>query len=87
MSDRFWQSASIVTGLTPLCPLSGGGGEAHAFEAGEVDATGVASKGRLASVEDMDGIEIRTAMRPFNILITLNSESPHLGISRSVKPS
>ena len=27
----------------------------------------------------MDGIEIRTAMRPSNILITLNSESPHLG--------
>lgn len=51
----------------------------NAFKAGEVDATGVASKDRLASVEDMDGIEIRTAMRPSNILITLNSESPHLG--------
>lgn len=51
----------------------------NAFKAGEVHATGVASKDRLASVEDMDGIEIRTAMRPSNILITLNSESPHLG--------
>ena len=51
----------------------------NAFKAGEIDATGVASKDRLASVEDMDGIEIRTAMRPSNILITLNSESPHLG--------
>lgn len=51
----------------------------NAFKAGEVDATGVASKDRLASVEDMDGIEIRTAMRPSNILITLNRESPHLG--------
>ncbi|CCE53885.1 MAG: ABC transporter family substrate-binding protein [Corynebacterium casei] len=51
----------------------------NAFKAGEVDATGVASKDRLASVEDMDGIEIRTAIRPSNILITLNSESPHLG--------
>ena len=51
----------------------------NAFKAGEIDATGVASKDRLASVEDMDGTEIRTAMRPSNILITLNSESPHLG--------
>ena len=51
----------------------------NAFKAGEVDATGVATKDRLASVEDMDGIEIRTAMRPSNILITLNSESPKLG--------
>ena len=51
----------------------------NAFKAGEVDATAVASKDRLASVEDMEGIEIRTAMRPSNFLITLNSESPHLG--------
>ncbi|HLR48497.1 MAG TPA: ABC transporter family substrate-binding protein [Corynebacterium sp.] len=51
----------------------------NAFKAGEVDATGVASKERLAAVEDMDGIEIRTAMRPSNFLITLNSESPKLG--------
>jgi peptide/nickel transport system substrate-binding protein len=51
----------------------------NAFKAGEVDATGVASKDRLAAVEDMDGIEIRTAMDPSNIFIALNSESPHLG--------
>ena len=51
----------------------------NAFRAGEIDATGVASKERLASIDGMEDIEIRTSLRPFNALMTLNSEAPNLG--------
>ena len=45
----------------------------NAFKAGEIDATGVGNKDRLAAVKDMNDIEIRTAMMPSNSLIVLNS--------------
>ena len=47
----------------------------NAFKAGEIDATGVGNKERLAAVKDMQGIEIRTAMAPSNSLIVLNSKN------------
>lgn len=47
----------------------------NAFKAGEIDATGVGNKERLAAVKDMEGIEIRTAMVPSNSLIVLNSKN------------
>lgn len=51
----------------------------NAFKAGEIDATGVGSKDRLAAAKEMgDQVEIRTALRPSNFLLTLNSKSPVL---------
>ncbi len=51
----------------------------NAFEAGEIDATGAATKDRLATVRGMgDSADIRTAMIPANYLITLNSDAPLL---------
>ena len=51
----------------------------NAFEAGEIDATGAATKDRLATVQGMgDSADIRTAMIPANYLITLNSDDPLL---------
>lgn len=47
----------------------------NAFKAGEIDATGVGNKERLAAVKDMQDIEIRTAMVPSNALIVLNSKN------------
>ncbi len=47
----------------------------NAFKAGEIDATGVGNKERLAAVKDMPDIEIRTAMAPSNSLFTLNSKN------------
>ena len=51
----------------------------NAFRAGEIDATGVATKDRLAQAREMgDEIELRTSTRAFVALITLNSEAPGL---------
>lgn len=51
----------------------------NAFKAGEIDATGVGSKDRLAAAKEMgDQVKIRTALRPSNFLLTLNSKSPVL---------
>ena len=47
----------------------------NAFKAGEIDATGVANKERLAAVKDMPDVEIRTAMTPGKNLYTLNSKN------------
>ncbi|MGX0119052.1 ABC transporter family substrate-binding protein [Corynebacterium otitidis] len=48
----------------------------NAFRAGEIDATGVATKDRLAQAREMgDEIELRTSTRAFVALITLNSEA------------
>lgn len=50
----------------------------NAFKSGEIDATGVASKERLAAIKDMDNIEVRASMRPANVLLVLNSKAPGL---------
>ncbi|MEL4163990.1 ABC transporter family substrate-binding protein [Corynebacterium bovis] len=51
----------------------------NAFKAGEIDATGVADKERLAAARQMgDKVEIRTSMRTANVLLTLNSKAPLL---------
>ncbi|RAV32698.1 ABC transporter family substrate-binding protein [Corynebacterium heidelbergense] len=52
----------------------------NAFQAGEIDAVGVATKDRLATARGMgeDKADIRTALRPSNFLITLNAKSPLL---------
>ena len=47
----------------------------NAFKAGEIDATGVGNKERLAAVKDMQDIEIRTAMAPSKSLFTLNAKN------------
>ncbi|MDO5032923.1 ABC transporter family substrate-binding protein [Corynebacterium sp.] len=47
----------------------------NAYKAGEIDATGVGNKERLAAVKDMDGIEIRTAMTPSKSLLTFNAKN------------
>ena len=46
--------------------------------AGEFDATNVAAKERLATIQDMDNIEIRAAIRPANVLFVMNSDAPGL---------
>ncbi|PLA37562.1 ABC transporter substrate-binding protein [Corynebacterium coyleae] len=51
----------------------------NAFRAGEIDATGVSSRDRLATAKEMgDSIEIRTALNPANYLMTINSTAPGL---------
>ena len=44
----------------------------NAFKAGQIDATGVASKDRLAQVKNMKGIDIRRSATPSQNLLTLN---------------
>jgi peptide/nickel transport system substrate-binding protein len=67
----------------------------NAFKNGQLDATSVASKDRLAQVKDMTGIEIRKSATPSQSLIVVNSGDPALkeanvrkavfmGIDRSV---
>lgn len=52
----------------------------NAFRAGEIDATGIASRDRLATAKEMgDTVDIRTALLPANYLLTLNAKAPHLG--------
>ncbi|MGV0327284.1 ABC transporter substrate-binding protein [Corynebacterium confusum] len=46
--------------------------------AGGFDATNVAAKERLATIQDMDNIEIRAAIRPANVLFVMNSDAPGL---------
>ncbi len=50
----------------------------NAFRNGEIDATGVGTKDRMAQVEGMDGIEIRRSATPSNGLIALNAEAENL---------
>ena len=51
----------------------------NAFQAGELDATRVAAKGRFATASNMGGkADIRSVLRPFNYLATLNGKSPQL---------
>lgn len=50
----------------------------NAFKAGEIDATGVAEKDRYATAQSMSDVDIRTALRPSNYLLMLNSKSPAL---------
>jgi peptide/nickel transport system substrate-binding protein len=51
----------------------------NAFQAGELDATRVATKDRFATASNMgDKADIRTALRPSNYLVTLNGKSPQL---------
>lgn len=52
----------------------------NAFRAGEIDATGVGSRDRLATAKEMgDAIDIRTALNPATYLLTINSTAPGLG--------
>jgi len=50
----------------------------NAFRNGEIDATSVAAKDRLAQVKDMEGIEIRESATPSNSLLMLNADSETL---------
>ncbi|MCG7296835.1 ABC transporter family substrate-binding protein [Corynebacterium afermentans] len=51
----------------------------NAFRAGELDATGVGTRDRLATAKEMgDAVEIRTALRPSTFLMTINSTAPGL---------
>ena len=51
----------------------------NAFQAGEIDAAGVADKNSLTIAGEMgDAIEIRAALRPANVIFTLNSKAPQL---------
>jgi peptide/nickel transport system substrate-binding protein len=50
----------------------------NAFKNGQIDATGVATKDRLAQVQGMSGIDIRKSISPRTSLFTLNSKSPIL---------
>lgn len=51
----------------------------NAFRAGEIDATGVGTRDRLATAREMgDAVDIRTALRPSTFLMTINSEAPGL---------
>lgn len=52
----------------------------NAFRAGEIDATGVGSRDRLATAKEMgDAIDIRTALNPATYLLTINATAPGLG--------
>jgi peptide/nickel transport system substrate-binding protein len=50
----------------------------NAFKNGQIDATGVGTKDRLAQVQGMSGIDIRKGISLQNDLFTLNSKSPIL---------
>ena len=51
----------------------------NAFQAGEIDAAGVADKNSLTIAGEMgDAIDIRSALRPANVIFTLNSKAPQL---------
>ncbi|WP_291314814.1 ABC transporter family substrate-binding protein [Corynebacterium sp. UBA2622] len=51
----------------------------NAFRAGELDATSVATRDRLATAKEMgDSVDIRKALRPSNFLLTLNAKAPGL---------
>ncbi|HEX8758608.1 MAG TPA: ABC transporter family substrate-binding protein [Pseudonocardiaceae bacterium] len=50
----------------------------NAFKNGQLDATGVATKDRLAQVQGMTGIDIRKSIEPALSFFTLNGESPIL---------
>lgn len=50
----------------------------NAFRNGQLDATGVGTKDRLAQVQGMAGIDIRKGISLSNSLFTLNSKSPIL---------
>lgn len=51
----------------------------NALKAGEIDATGVGSKDRLAAAKQLgDKVKIRTAMTPSNYLYILNAKAPNL---------
>ncbi|MCX7444032.1 ABC transporter family substrate-binding protein [Corynebacterium sp. P7003] len=51
----------------------------NAFKNGEIDVVGASSRESYATVENMDGIDLRMATRPSSALITLNSEAGALG--------
>jgi peptide/nickel transport system substrate-binding protein len=50
----------------------------NAFKNGQIDATDVGTKDRLAQVRGMSGIDIRKSISVHNDLFTLNSKSPIL---------
>ena len=51
----------------------------NAFQAGEIDAASVADKNSLTIAGEMgDDIDIRAALRPANVIFTLNSKAPQL---------
>ncbi len=50
----------------------------NAFKNGQLDATGVGTKDRLAQVQGMSGIDIRKSISVSSGLFTLNSKSPIL---------
>ncbi|MGH3777249.1 MAG: ABC transporter family substrate-binding protein [Pseudonocardiaceae bacterium] len=50
----------------------------NAFKNGQLDATGVATKDRLAQVQGMSGINIRKSIEPALNFFTLNGQSPIL---------
>lgn len=51
----------------------------NAFQAGEIDAAGVANKNSLTIAGEMgEDIDIRAALRPANVIFTLNSKAPQL---------
>ena len=51
----------------------------NAFRAGEIDATGVGSRDRLATAKEMgEDVDIRTALRPSTFLMTINATAPGL---------
>jgi peptide/nickel transport system substrate-binding protein len=50
----------------------------NAFKNGQLDATGVGTKDRLAQVQSMTGIDIRKSISVSNSLFTLNSKTPIL---------
>ena len=54
----------------------------NAFKNGQIDATGVGTKDRLAQVQGMSGIDIRKGISVSNSLFTLNSKSPILADPR-----
>lgn len=75
-NDKWWGDKPFIKKITYRQMESQA--SINAFKAGEIDATGVASKERLATIQDMDNIEIRAAMRPANVLFVLNSDAPGL---------
>ncbi|SDS22843.1 ABC transporter family substrate-binding protein [Corynebacterium timonense] len=51
----------------------------NAFRAGEIDATGVATRDRYNTAKEMgDQVDIRAALRPSNYLLTINATAPGL---------
>jgi peptide/nickel transport system substrate-binding protein len=75
-NQKWWGKTGRLASRTFLTMESAA--SINAFKNGQLDATGVATKDRLAQVQGMSGIDIRKSIDPALNYFTLNGQSPIL---------